>query len=143
MNLFYSFEVLLVGLLIVTGLIYRLVPTIWQNQNYSLVALLIGVVQLIVVGLREEEPLAPILAFLLIGLGALLPDLARALSAWVRRPRFITIILRAMVIGVVIYTVAFRLDLVSSIVGPILLIVILWYGFLTVIGRGPFARRGR
>lgn len=115
----------LVVILIITGFVYRVARPIWTTLRRSLIAISIGLAELVIVASIERALEEVLIAVGVMVSGALLPDIATSFSAWLRRPQNIPRGLIAAIVGLVIYVVAFRPDLANSIVSPIIFIVVM------------------
>ena len=118
------------------GLMMRLVRLIWQNWRLSLAAIGLAIVLVLGAGLSAPEfGQGAGLAILSLAGGALLPDLARALSGWLRNPKRISWILIG---GIAIY-VAYNPEVLNQLAGIIIPIVILYLAIRVIIR--PFFRQ--
>jgi hypothetical protein len=135
------FRMVLVETLLITGLCYRLIPGLWRTSSWRympIAAIGVGVIQLISVLIVSVFLTDVLFACVLLGVGALLPDLFRALSGWVRNPKRISNLIRIAGIGLVIYLITCSPDLLEASIGPILLVVILSWGFKVLMRKSPF-----
>jgi len=114
----------------ILGLIMRLVRPIWQNWRLSLAAIGLAIVLVLGAGLSAPEfGQGAGLATLSLAGGALLPDLARALSGWLRNPKRIFWILIG---GIAIY-VTYNPEILNQLAGIIIPIVILYLAIRVII----------